>query len=260
MATEPLIISDGLDEYLKNSIQKITVDQQMEMPLHIWKRIRAKRAGGLRIDRLTFEQKVSILWKVFGKDVFLVVKEEEDGFLPEDFLANERERKHRKYGESETRSFIAEARLVLGTEAVCEAFHYRSILNSGRMYRYLAGIKGESKLSSGKKGMAQLAKMLIHYEANKKKMTKQTGLTISEWLILLYYADNLEKNGNPVYSGTYLDAHGASRAMLLRAFKRLSTDGLLTKKKVGKSEAHYKITTLGLDKLYTVFGNHILNY
>lgn len=256
------LISEGFDNYFDNLMSNASESQREAMPDDIFFKFKKGKDGRyLQAGKTTFFEKLAILWKVFKKDIYIFIRDDENGITGDDFRQWEREEIARNYNEKNARDLLVRSEFVLGAHDICNGMHYRRMLGASGMFKYLTSYRGKpvTSTSEARNGVRELCKMLIHYEGSKKKMAKEVNLTVPEWYILLHFSDGVEKKGSHVYSGLYFNAFNASQAQMLNGLKRLTQVGYL--QKFGSTAlSTYRITPLGTDLLYKVISKYILNY
>lgn len=256
------IVSEGLDLYFDSQIRNMSERQILDMPKNLPFRVYRNSQGNLvKTGKISFADKVSILWKVFKKDIFIAIRDNEDGIVASDFETNEKELKSKHYGESEVRDFLAKGRFVLAADDICNGLYAEHLIGASSMFKYVAAHRGQPKTSweKAKVGIAEISRMILTYEGNKNKMFKSLTTNITEWYVLLHLADGKEKQGVMLYNPMYFDALNAKRNLMLRAFKKLKIDGYIVKIG-GRKTATYQITPLGKDLVYNILSTYVLNF
>ena len=247
------IVSEGLEQYFDSLVENMTEADRKSIPRDLFLRIQK--------GKTLFPEKMAVMWKSFNKECYIVVKDENEGFLASDFEANIRELKHRNSGEQATRDFIAKGNFVLGTDSICRGIHYQAMLAGAPMFRFLRKARGAQvqELARQRKDTMQFAKMMLHYEDKKKEYMRQLKMTLAEMYCLFFFSDGSEKKGSDIYVNLKFDAFGAGKSRTLSALKRLTRDGYL--EKFGKTNtATYRLTALGYDAYYTLLSKYIFNF
>lgn len=256
------IVSAGLDIYFANQIKNITDEQVGLLPHDIkLRKIHDGKGRYYEAPKTSFVEKVSLLWKVFGKDVQIVIKDTEDYFTVDDFVRFERYGTQKEISEGDARELEAKAQLVLGDEDVCRGLYFLRMVQKSPMYKFVMKVRGakESQVSEFQKQINEFSKMMIFYEGSKKKMVRDMKINIPEWYILLHLSDGIVKKISHVYLGMYYDAYNSSRAQMLRGLKRLKDIGYI--QRVGKkNSANYTLTTMGWELFYSCLSKYVFNY
>ncbi len=256
------LVSEGFDNYFNGLISNATEEQREAMPEDIFFKFKRNKEGRyLDVGKTNFFEKLSILWKVFKKDIYIFIRDDENGITGDDFRQWEREELARAYNDKNARDLITRAEFVLGANDICNGMHFRRMVGASGMFRYLTENRGQkvSSTALARNGLRDLCRMLIYYEGSKKKMAREVNLTVPEWYILLHFSDGVEKKGSQVYSGLYFHAFNASQAQMLNGLKRLTHAGFIQKFGV-TNIATYRITALGMDLINKVVTKYVLNY
>lgn len=250
---ECTIDSEGFDAFFCHHMANATEGQIALIPDSI-KRVQR--------SRLTFFEKLFVLFRAFNKSIYLVAKDKGDGLTPEQFCKWDEEERKRAYDTENTKDLLIRAGFVLGDRDVCNGLLFQRNLGGTSLFKYLSNYH---KNNSGPKSyntrdaMQDICKMLIHYEGLKKKMLKDLAIVVPEWYTLLHFADGEERSGMIVYQGVFAHAYNSSRPQLLTAMKRLVTDGYLQKFKK-TNRATYRITPLGVDLLQKALSKYVANF
>ncbi len=247
------IVSEEMQLYFDDLVANMTESERKEIPRDLFFRVKKGKTN--------FIEKIALMWKVFKKDCYIVIKNEEDGMTAKDFELNRRQLKHDNYGEDAVRDYVAKGGFVLGADSICLGLHYEALLSSSPMYRYVSQMRGlqSNELAGKRKELLEFSKMAINYESSKKAMLRQQDLTIAEWLILVYFSDGTQKTGAALYTTLKFDAFGAGKSRVLAGLKKLTFNGHLQKS--GKTcAALYKISQRGMDKYYTCLTQYVFNY
>lgn len=250
---ECTIDSEGFDAFFCHHMANATDGQIALIPESIRR---------IQRNRLTFFEKLFVLFRAFNKTIYLVAKDEKEGLTPEQFCKWDEEEKKRAYNTENSNDLVMRAGFVLGDRDVCNGLLFQRNLGATSLFKYLSNYhknKSGPKPYNTRDAMQDICKMLMHYEGLKKKMLKELAITIPEWYTLLHFANGEEKSGLLVYSGVFAHAANSSRPQLHRAMRRLVDDGYLQKFKKTNG-ATYRITPLGIDLLQRALSKYVTNF
>jgi DNA-binding MarR family transcriptional regulator len=256
------IESDNFELYFQNQLSAITDAGRQKLPADI-NAMLFKQAGKInesKVRKLGFIPKLFILWRALKKRVWIVVENEESGMSPEEFLELQKEVRRRDYGVPKTEGLKAQAMFITGNRELSNTFEYLNNLSASPAYNYLLKTKNfkSTKASTYLNEMNYIVRFIRHYEANKKKWVGETGLSIPEFLILIYLYDKGEINGAPIYRSYFRRAFQSSPAKIKSGFRLLQSKGLMVKH--GQtSNSKMEITPMGRTLINSILNKYALN-
>lgn len=256
------IQSDNFDFFFESQLATMSQSQKELVPDNLLHKV--VPVNGFVNERfarkLTFFQKMFVLFKALNKRVIIIVEDEEKGMTEEDYFAFKKKMKKHDFGTSITGNFITQASFILGNKELCETYHRLNLLSGGSAYGYLVQAKNKNNTKPAQwiTAINYINRFLTHYEANRKKITLNTGITISEWLVLVHlYHGNLVPSST-IYKEWYKASFNSSATNIKTAFSSLRQRGYVEKVGVSKA-AKIKITALGRDKVNEILKKYVLN-
>jgi len=257
-------VSDNFVNYFLAQIKGLTSSQKEKIPevlrLKLYSKSDNEKFVVGRSNSLTIFQRLFILWRVMRKKIYIVIEDEDNGLSIEDFIKAKEWGEGRTVNEDRAGWLISQGHFVLGNKDLCEAFHYMQMISVSSAYKYLLTLKNlkPTKYHNYKVETDYIHSLIMNYESRKKLISRNAGVTVPEWYVLLYFSDGKEKGASSIYTGQYFNSHNASRMQLLNAIKSMVDRGFLTK--YGKTfKATYIISPYGLDKLYEITSKYVIS-
>ena len=262
MKTRIDLSAENFDLLFAREIENISPEAKDSLPDDISFKI--FRKGGefdsKSTSRLSFVEKLFVLWKARNKKYWIVVEDQQNGISVDQFLQLRNSYKKRDYSIDRAEEPAFTGTFVLASKELGEAFEYLNRLCNSPAYNYL--IKGKNKASTPAadwaKKMDYIVKFISCYEANKKGWVATTGVSIPEWLVLIYLYHRGEAAGAPIHKEFYKRAYQSSPYKLQKCFAVLQHKGFISK--TGESKgAKLSITPLGKDTVNTILTKYALD-
>lgn len=253
---------EALDLFFSHEIEKISPMAKEELPRDV--AFKLFRGGGKfntnSTSKLGFIAKLYVLWKALNKRWWIVIEDEERGMTPGQFMELRKAYRKRDYGIDQARALMLSGSLVLANKELSECFSYLNRLSTSPAYNYLLG--GKNKVNNHTEDwmrkMRYIANVFAYYESQKKVWVAGMGVSVPEWLILLYLYPKGAVNGAPIYKEFYKRAYQSSPTKLVRSFSVLQRKGYI--EKTGSTKlAEFNITALGIDTVNTILTKYALN-
>lgn len=255
------IQSENFDSFFINNSKEASTSAKESLPIDIKFRL-YKAAGQLNQKfavKLTAIEKLFMLWKAFNKRIYIVVEDEKNGMTINQFFEMQAGIKKLEYGQQKT-GLVAKAHFLLADKQLSDTFAYLNDLCHSPAYNYLNKSKNQPKNPSTeyRERMNYISKFLTYYESNKKKWVSETGISIPEFLVLIYTYHGKEVNGAEMYKNVYKRAYQSSPTKIKAAFRSLQHKGYI--KKFGiTSASKMQITSLGVDAVNGILNKYVLN-
>lgn len=255
--------AENFDYYFANEVDNISPAAKDSLPRDISFKI--FRGGGKQdsnsTSKLSFITKLYVLWQALNKRFFIVVEDEENGISTEDFLALRKPQKKRDSSIFMADTLKASGTFILGNKELCDTFAYLNRLSTSPAYNYISKAKNTASKGAAEwsKQMEYICNFIMTYERNKKTWVADHGISIPEWLVLIYLYHGNEVLGSPIYKNVYKRAYQSSPTKLRRCFSVLQAKGLM-QKTGDTSGAKLSITALGKDKVNTILTKYALNF
>jgi hypothetical protein len=257
------IDSEALGLYFAHEIEKITPQAKSDLPKDI--AFKLFRGGGKfnanSTSKLGFLAKLYVLWKALNKRWWIVIEDEDNGMTPGQFMELRKAYKRRDYGVEKAKTIMLSGTVVFANKELSECCAYLNRLSSSPAYNYL--IKGKNHVpcptAERNKEMAYICRFLVEYEKNKKTWVAAYGISIPEWLVLIYLYHGKEIVGSPIYKEVYRRAYQSSPTKLRSCFSTLQNKKFIQKTGTGKG-AMMSITPLGKDTVDGILTRYALNW
>jgi len=232
---------DGFNKLFYLELAKMTATQKQNLLPEVLSKL-FKIDGKPTEKKLSFLQQLYVLYQGIGKEIFIVIKDEESGIGIEDFSKFQKQQKKRSRTTDAAEYYLSKGLMVLGGAELMDWLSYLNSVSLSPAYKYALALKNAkgAKIKEANKEFSFFCNLLMTYEGNKKRITRQDNISIPELYVLLYMADGREKRSTPAYIEVYRNSINASRKQLLDAFKKLVTIKYL--ESFGKArEALYRI-------------------
>lgn len=256
------IESDNFELYFQKQLSGITDVGKQKLPPDVNAMLfkQGNKINETNVKKLGFVAKLFILWKALKKRVWVIVENDESGMTPEEFLELQKEVRKRDYGVPKAEGLNAHSIFITGNKELCNTFEYLNNLSASPAYNYLLKTKNfkSTKATTYLNEMNYIVRFIRHYEAHKKKWVSETGLSIPEFLILIYLYDKGEVNGAPIYRSYFKRAFQSSPAKIKTCFGLLQSKGLMVKH--GRtSNSKMEITPMGRTLINSILNKYALN-
>lgn len=256
------ILCENFDLFFEKELEKITEPQKKLLPEELVYRIINK--GGVvhskSTRKLSFLSKLFILFKALNKRCIIIIEDEEKGVTEEEFFKLKKKIVKHDFGESNASELVTHLTFVLGNKELIDGYHLLSLMSASPAYNYLVRSKNKdySKGAEWLTAMNYISRFVSNYEANRKRIAMQTGLTMADWLVLIYlYHGNLVKS-SAIYKDFYKYSYNSSASKIKGSFRLLQDRKYV--EKVGSTKlAKIRITALGRDKVNEVMAKFVVN-
>lgn len=255
------ISSDNFMYFFEKEAALMTESQKELLPKELLFRLYAKggRVNVKETAKMSFLAKVFVLFKALKKRVIIIVEDDAEGMTEEEFFKWKKLTSKQNYSSDNAGKLITEAKFVLGNKELCDAYHRLNGLSGSPAYNYLIASKNKdyTKPKRWLEGMNGIIRFLTDYEATRKKITLETGLTMADWLVLIHlYHGNLIPSA-PIHKEHYKYSFNSSASKIKMAVSLLQQRGFV--EKVGVSRlAKIRITALGKDRINDIMKKYVL--
>lgn len=253
---------DNFDFYFLKCFENITLAGREAIPKDIFFKLFDSK-GNPRIEvihRLPFLTKLFILWQSFNKKWWVVVQDEADGLGLEEFKEYMKSIKKRDFSLGRSTEFEKDGNFYLANKQLGDVFSYLNSLSVSPAYNYL--VKGKNKTSTKSADWSEqveyIAAFISNYEANRKKLSTSTEISMPEWFVLTAIFNGNEVVGSTLYKHVFKSTFQSSPRKIKGAFSVLQSKGLIEKIGVTKG-ATIKITSLGRAKVVSILEKYALN-
>lgn len=250
---------DNFSRFFSLEVSKMTAEQKGNIPPEILSKL-FKTDGTVTEKPMSFLHQLYVLYQGIGKEIFIVVKDEDKGLGIDDFNKFQKEQKKRKRTQDAAEYFLSKGVMVLGNTELLDWLSYLNSVTLSPAYKFALSIKNKksAKIKEVNKEFSFFCNLLMTYEGNKKRIIRQENLTMPELYVLYYLADGKEKRSTPSYVEVYRNAINASRKQILNAFKSLTVKKYIDS--WGNARAtSYKITSLGKEFLYKIIHKYMMS-
>lgn len=258
------IDSEFFELYFHSQLALITPQAKEKLPDDV--KFKIFRKGG-EVDnkgtsKLSFLAKIFVLWKALRKNIFIVVEGDDiNGLTIEQFVEIKAAIKVRDYGIDRTNQYLTPtATFVTGNKELMESLAYLNNLSCSPAYKYLLRTKNQipNKTAQSIDENKYVARFLSHYESNRKKIGFESGINISEWLVLIaiYHGEAVESN--TIWNSIYKYSFNSSKTKIKVAFGTLQNRGYMIKHGASRG-TKIQITALGTSIVNEVTQKYCVN-
>lgn len=230
-----------------------------ELNFKIFKKGHRPDAKGL--TKLSFLSKIFILVKALRKRMVILV-EDENGLGQEEYfeymkLAGAKKQELTLFAGEK---LVTDAIFVLAKKEVMDTYCYMNELSASKPYNYLS--KGKNlqlnKTTRDLKERMYITQFLSYYESNRKRLTINTGVNFSEWMVLIYLYGKDYTPSVTIHKDWYRYSFNSSATKLKQAVKSLQNRGYI--EKIGSTfKLQIRITTIGKKKCDELVAKYVVN-
>lgn len=254
--------SDNFEYFFEAQAAGMNEQQRELLPKELLYRVFSKgyRVKSNSTRKLSFLAKIFILFKCLKKRVIIIVEDDANGMGEEEFFKWKKLTSKQDYGAENSDRLISQASFVLGNKELVDTFARLNHLSNSKSYKFLVAGKNKDYTRPAQWLDAQtyISRFLSNYEANRKRITMQTGVSMADWLVLTYlYHGNLVE-GSPIYKEYYKYSFNTSSTKIKQSFGTLQTRGFI--EKIGETRgAKLRITALGRDKVNEIISKYVVS-
>lgn len=245
------ISNDNFDHFFAKESALLTEKQRELLPRDFYFKL-FKRGGTFdttSTSKLSFLSKIFILIKALRKRVIILV-EDEKGMDEEEYFKYKKLIKSRDYSVSRSEDLIEDAIFVLANKEIIDTYSYLNLISVSPAYSYLVKAKNvpKNRVAEYKKQMEYVCKFITNYESNRKRIHMNSGLNISEWMVLIALYHGKEVVSSTLYNEIYKYTFNSSKTKIKVAFGTLQQKNYI--QKTGQSKgSKIRITAFGIDKI-----------
>lgn len=252
--------SENFDRFFENAVSNLTPSQRENMPHDVSRKL-FKRTGVIATERVTFIQKMYILYQVIGMEVFLFVRGEQGSGIDIAQFQKQVDEKTFNVTEEDAIRMVKDVRFVVGNSQIADYVGYLNLISISKAYKYAMSIINAKRFKfvdgAKQKEFLYLTKMLVKYDSTRSKMLSDRQLTVADWYILSYLYDGVDKKASLIYGTTYKHAYGMSRPNFFRGLSTLFERGFIRKKGSGQTVTYY-ITELGKNEVKEIIKKYVI--
>lgn len=256
------ISSQNLDNYFAIQVAGIGEKEKEMLPRELNYKIFKKgyRQNAIAITKLSFLAKIFVLVKALRKRMVILVEDENGLDQEEYFKYMELSKKKQELTLFAGKELVTDAAFVLAKKEVMDTYTYMNELSASKPYNYLSKGKNPqvNKVAKDLKERAYIARFLSYYESNRKRLTINTGINFSEWMVLIYLYDGEFMPSVTIHKDWYKYSFNSSATKIKQAVKSLQNRGYV--EKIGSTfKAKVRITTIGRKKCNDLLAKYVIN-
>lgn len=250
--------NENFDLYFAIKVSEMSEREKEKLPKEAIARIFTS-SGKITTKPVPFLIQLYALTRAMNHAVYVVVKDEKNGFNFSDFERFAKDFKRRNVTTELTDIYNTRGEFILGNKEVVDYLEHVNRISVSPAMNYALKLRNSVKKSGESYDHAfnYVCSMITKYEGNKKKVVKHGLCTLPEWYVLLYLSDGKEKKLTPAYTEIFYDAVNASRNQIIRAFKSLAGRNLIQRHAVGRN-VDYSITHLGKSMIREIMNKHMI--
>lgn len=256
------ISNDNFDHYFHRLSALMTEKQRELLPKDLYFKL-FKRGGAYdttSTNKLLFLAKSFILLKALRKRMIIMFEDDAEGMDEEEYFKYKKLLSKRQFSSHSAENIIEDAIFVLGNKELFDTHSKLNELSCSPAYNYLTKAKNPipNKVTESRQHQDYVARFLVNYESNRKRIHMNSGLGITEWLTLLTMYHGNDVLGSIIYKTTYKHSFNSSSTKIKVAFGTLEAKGYI--EKFGKSRGmKMRITPLGREKCTEIMTRYIIN-
>ena len=257
------IVSENFDQFFTKIASGMGVEEKAQLPSSLLSILKFHRGAlsNKSLIRLGFLGKIFILFKALRRRVFILVEgtESEGAMSVKDFADYRASAKEKDFGEGAARQLLSNGHFVLGGKQLMDGIDYLNHLSSGPAYHFLTRLKNGNK-NSLNEWITQrdyVVRFILTWESNKKKWIREYGISMAEFLVLMYTYNGKDVTGSEMYNRELVNAHYSSGGAIREALSSLKNRGYLHKEGVSFG-TKYRITPLGKHAVNEIFDKYAL--
>lgn len=257
------ISHENFDQYFANQVMNMTDEEKAVLPKEL--QFKLFRKGGVfnakSTNKLTFLQRLYVLAKARKKRVVIMVEDEENGLSEEDFVDWKKGMRREELSDLFAEKLQGQSEFFLADSELFKTFAYLNRVSVSPAYNYVSRIKNlsKNKVKEFQQQSNYVLKFISNYEAQKKKIVMQQGLSLAELYILFYLYDGIPKLASAVYTDKYKYAYNASKSQMHSAFRTLQQRGFVDK--IGdRKGAKLRITVSGNAMAQDILQKYFINF
>lgn len=255
------ISNENFDLYFIDAVSKMPPDVKETIPADLlWKLFsRNGKVNPNKAANLTFLHRLYYLWKMKYR-FFFHIEGENGGIRHEDFVQMREHIKHRDFGLDRAKEM--EFDFIVGGREFMETLEHLNKVSASPAYNFLMKKKGGRKPGTNKTTervdqMTSIVQFLSDWEGNKKKWVIETGVTMPEFLVLMYCYHGKDVVGSEIYKGSFRRAYQSSPAAIKKSFGILQHKGYLKRTGI-KAGAKMSITPTGKEMVNSILNKYAL--
>lgn len=211
-------------------------------------------------NKLGIAGKMYVLLKSLNKRWILLVEDDKDGMTEGEFLAWKASLKKGGNTIEEAGKLISRGEFALGGKELMDTYGRLNSLSISPAFNFLVKNKNQknTKIGEYKSQMEYLCRFLSFYESQKKKWVMSIGVSMPEFLVLIFIYHGREVVSAQIHKEVYKYAYNSSSTQIKLAFGSLQRKGLVEKIGLNKG-CKIKITAKGADMVNTIISQHAVN-
>lgn len=252
----------NFDHYFHKLSALMTEKQRDTLPKELYFKI-FKRGGAYdttSTNKLSFLAKCFILIKALRKRVIIMIEDDNEGMDEQEYFEYKKLLSKRQYTISGASDLIEDAVFVLGNKELFETHSRLNELSCSSAYNYLIKAKNSLPNKTAQHSIEQdyVAKFIVNYESHRKLIHMNSGLNMSEWLVLIALYDGEDMAGGKLYNDIYKYTFNSGKTKIKIAYGTLEARGYLSKH--GKWKwMKLRITPLGRHIVTEIINNRLIN-
>lgn len=256
------LYNENFNYYFTMKLNAITADQRALLPQELSYKI-FKRGTEASAGLLNMNEKMWILSLVFKQNITIIVDDPADGLDVKEGMASLKAQRG-KMGNGKLLEYLQiKSAFVLGDKELMSSVLYMAHVCCSSIYQLAKkhipnniDHARNRKFMNDRKAFLTTLDFLKNYEATKRRISSDYGLTMPEWYALIYFATK-EGFASDFYDKDFKYSYNSNRRNLHVGMKRIADLGYLQKRHINRKDK-YTITAKGVDILGRIFNNILL--
>lgn len=256
------IDNENFNHFFHKLSSLMTEHQREVLPKDLYFKL-FKRGGAYdttSTNKLSFLAKCFILIKALRRRVIIMIEDDKEGMDEEEYFKYKGLLSKRQYTVSGAADLIEDAVFVLGNKELFETHSRLNELSCSKPYNYLIKAKNANanKTTQHLSEHDYVVKFLVNYESQRKLIHMNSGLNMSEWMVLIALYDGKEVSGSKLYNEIYRYTFNSGKTKIKRSYSSLEARGFL--EKTGRLRwMKLRITPLGRNFITEIMSKRLIN-
>lgn len=257
------IYNENFNHFFVERLNMLQPEDRRKIPNELMIKI-FRRGNEASAERLNFNEKLWILTVALQHKVTITI-DSPDGISIKEFKGAVQAQKGEIMNSQLLDAMRVNSAFILGDTELVKALMYMAHVSTSPIYKLIqkeyianASHKKDDNYKIQKDRLQNVLKLLINYEANKKRISSDYRIDPCQWLALLYFSTG-EKLGTDFYNEAMRYATNSSRPNLHKGMKRMHDDGYLDRRG-GKNDYRYSLTAKGINIFNRILESIIMKF
>lgn len=257
------IYNENFNHYFVDRLNNMSPYQRNLMPKELSFKI-FQRGNVASTAKLNFNERTWILSNIFEYSISIVISEI-DGIGIKDFKNAIRAQNGEIVNSELLGPLHTNAAFILSDKDLNRSLLYMNHVCTSPIYSLVkkevvanASNKPDKKFKDAKDRLTTVSKLLINYEANKRRMAMDFNIDPCKWLALLFFSTG-EKTGVEFYNDAMRYSYNSAKSNLNMALNELYKDNYLSRRGT-KVDYRYTLTSKGISLFNNLMDKIVMKF